>query len=411
MSKVSETFWQLAKTACAIAPAIIILPTSAFGQTAPRVTVDVSLNGTADSNPFLEPGGDSSLSGTIQVDPRVYWEDETTSVVMDASLRATQYLRRYGNDIGGSVGVAATKQLDARTALTASAGFFSSRSTLRDFFLGSLGTPLDPVKFPEATFNDVTFAGRRTRVETLNGSIGLNRVLSEDDSISVNAATSYSRFSGSEQFDYRTGSLGARYQRRLSERTSISAGATGTIADYIGTKNGDARIISPQVGIENKINERVSWTANVGASVASVDDTFGVSRTKAYFTGAVSICDRGVQSALCGSASRSAEPTSLGGIRAITNLAVVYDKKLSAKDRVIFSGRYGQTSQSSTPLIVSGQPNSQLYGVSGTYSKDIGERLAFVVTPSFTKVVERRLRDEANYAITIGVRLRLGKLR
>ena len=411
MSKVSETLWQIAKTACAISPAIIILPTSAFGQAAPRVTVDVSLNGTADSNPFLEPGGDSSLSGTIQVDPRVYWEDETTSVVLDASLRATQYLRRYGNDIGGSVGVVATKQLDTRTALTASVGFLSSRSTLRDFFLGSLGAPLDPVEFPEFTFNDVTFAGRRTRVETLNGSVGLNRVLSEDDSISVNAGTSYSRFSGSEQFDYRTGSLGARYQRRLSERTSINAGATGTIADYIGTKNGDARIISPQVGIENKINERVSWTANVGASVASVDDPFGVSRTKTYFTGAVSICDRGVEAALCGTASRSAEPTSLGGIRAVTNLAVVYDKKLSAKDRVIFSGRYGQTSQSSTPLIVSGQPNSQVYGVSGTYSKDIGERLAFVVTPSFTKVVERRFRDETNYAITIGVRLRLGKLR
>ena len=411
MSKVSETLWQVAKTACAIAPAIIILPTSAFGQAAPRVTVDVSLNGTADSNPFLEPGGDSSLSGTIQVDPKVYWEDETTSVVMDASLRATQYLRRYGNDIGGSVGVVATKQLDTRTALTASAGFLSSRSTLRDFFLGSLGTPLDPVEFPEATFNDVTFAGRRTRVKTLNGSVGLNRVLSEDDSISVNALTSYSRFSGSDQFDYRTGGLGASYQRRLSERTTIIAGVTGTIADYIGTKDGDARIIGPQFCIENKINERVSWTASLGASVATVDNSLGMSRTKTYLTGNLSICDRGVESALCGSVSRSADPTSLGGIRAVTNLAIVFDKQLGAKDRVILSGRYGQTSQETSPTLLPGQGNTQLYGVSGTYSKDIGERLAFVVTPSFTKVVERRFRDEANYALTVGIRLRLGKLR
>ena len=411
MSKVSNNFGQLALTACAIVPAMIVLPTSASAQVAPRVTADVSLNGNADSNPFLQTGGDSSLSGTLQVDPKVYWADETSSVVLDASLRATQYLRRYGTDISGSVAVLATKQLDTRTSLTASAGLLSSRSTLKDFFLGSLGTPLDPIEFPEANFNDVTFAGRRARVETLNASVGLDRVLGEEDSISFNAATSYSRFSGPDQFDYRTGSLGARYQRRLSERTSISAGAMGTIADYIGTKNGDARIISPQIGIENKINERVSWTANLGASVASIDNPLGVSRTKTYFTGAVSICDRGVESALCGSASRSAEPTSLGGIRAVTNLAVVFDKKLSSKDRVILSGRYGQTSQSSSPLIRSGQPNSQLYGVSGTYSKDIGERLAFVVTPSYTKVVERRFRDEANYAVTVGVRLRLGKLR
>ena len=411
MTKSSANVKQFAKVAWFVAPAVIVVPISAYAQTAPRVTVDVSVNGTADSNPFLEQGGVSSLSGTLQVDPRVYWEDETTNVVLESSLRMSQYLRRYGSDIGGSVGVRANKQLNARTSLTAAAGFLSSRSTLRDFFLGSLGAPLDPVEFPEASFNDVTFAGRRTRVQTLNGSVGLNHVLGEDDSISVNALTSYSRFSGPDQFDYRTGSLGASYQRRLSERTTISAGVTGTIADYIGTKDGDARIIGPQFGIENKINERVSWTASLGASVATVDNPLGVSRTKRYLTGNLSICDRGVESALCGSVSRSAEPTSLGGIRAVTNLAVVFDKQLSAKDRVILSGRYGQTSQETSPTPLPGQGNTQLYGVSGTYSRDIGERLAFVVTPSFTKVVERRFRDEANYALTVGIRLRFGKLR
>ena len=411
MRKVPENIWQFAKAACAIGSTLIVLPVTAFAQAAPRVTVDVSLNGTADSNPFLEPGGASSLSGTIQVDPKVYWEDETTSVVLDANLRTTQYMRRYGNDIGGGVGVVATKQLDTRTELTANARFVSSRSTLKDFFLGSLNAPLVPVEFQDVTFNDVTFAGRRTRAETLNGFIGLSRVLSDADSVNITAATSYSRFGGADQLDYRTGSLGARYNRRMSERTTINAGALGTVADYIGTKNGDARIISPQIGIENIINERVSWTASLGASVASVDNPLGVSRTKTYFTGSMSICDRGVGSGICGSVSRSAEPTSLGDVRAVTNLAVVFDKRLSAKERLSLSGRYGQTSQTSTSLLGSGQPNTQLYGVSGTYSKDIGERLAFVVTPSFTKAVERRFRSEANYAINVGVRLRLGRLR
>lgn len=411
MNKITKNLKQFANAARVAVPIMIVLPTSAFGQAAPRVTVDISLNGTGDSNPFLDPGGVSSLSGTLQVDPKVYWEDETSSVALNANLRTTQYLRRYGNDIGGSVSVVAAKKLDLRTELSASAAFSSSRSTLKDFFLGNLSAPLDPVEFPEATFNDVTFAGRRNRVDTFNGLLGLSRVLSEDDSISTSFLTSYSRFSGSDQFDYRTGRLGAKYQRRLSERTSISAGAVATIADYIGTKDGDARVISPQIGIANKINERVNWTASLGASFASVDNPLGVSRTKTYFTGEVSICDRGVESALCGSASRSAEPTSLGGIRAITNVAVVFDKKLSPNDRVMFSGRYGQTSQSTTGVIVPDQRNTQLYGVSGTYSKDIGERLAFFITPSFTKVVERRFRDETNYALTVGLTLRLGKLR
>ena len=401
----------LSKAACAVVPAMLILPSGALAQTEPRVTVDVSLNGTADSNPFLETNGASTLSGTLQVDPRVYWEDETTSVVVQASVRMTQYLRRYGNDLSGRVGATATRQLNTRTSFTATAGYLSSRSTLRDFFLGSINAPLDPVEFPDSNFSDVTIAGRRTRVETLDASLGLNHVLSEDETINVFGATSYSRLSGANQPDYRTASIGAGYGRRLSERTTINAGLTGTLADYIGTRIGDAQILGPKVGIDNKINERVNWTADIGVSVASVDDALGASRTKTYLTGTFSICDKGVESALCGSFSRSAEPTALGGVRAVTNLAAVFDKTLSRSERLVLSARYGQTSQSTAQGPVTGARNIQIYGASGTYSKDISSRLAFVITPSFTKVVERRFSDESNYAVTVGVRLRLGKLR
>ena len=411
MSRKASHLWHSGKSACFILPACLLLPTYAAAQTEPRVTVDVSLNGTADSNPFLQAGGKSALSATLQVDPKVYWEDETTNVVVDASLRMTQYLERYGNDIGGRVGVMATRQLSTRTSLTASAGFQTSRSTLQDFFLGSLGSPLDPVQFPEVTFTDVTTAGRRTRVETLDAQVGIDQILSEDEAINIFGSTSYSRFSGSDQFDFRTGSVGARYRKQLSERTSVNAGVTGTLVDYIRINDGDARIINPQIGIENKINERVSWTANLGVSLASVDNAFQESRNKAYVTGAFSICDRGVESGLCGSISRSAEPTAFGGIRAVTNIAAIYDKQLSRNERLILSGRYGQTSQANAPLATTGVRNSQVYGVSGTYSKEFNERLSFVVTPSFSKLVERRQLDEANYAITVGIRIRLGKLR
>ena len=410
MSPVSR-LQQLSKAACAVVPAMLIMPSGALAQTEPRVTVDVSLNGTADSNPFLETNGASTLSGTLQVDPKVYWEDETTSVVVEASVRMTQYLRRYGNDLSGRVGATATRQLNTRTSFTATAGYLSSRSTLRDFFLGSVNAPLDPVEFPDANFTDVTIAGRRQRIETLDASLGFNHILSEDETINFFGATSYSRLSDTVQPDFRTATIGAGYGRRLSERTTINAGLTGTLADYIGTKNGDARILGPKFGIDNKINERVNWTANIGVSVASVDDALGVSQTKTYLTGSFSICDKGVESALCGSFSRSAEPTALGGVRAVTNLAAVFDKTLSRSERLVLSARYGQTGQSSAPVQITGARNIQIYGASGTYSKDISERLAFVITPSFTKEVERRFRNETNYAVTVGVRLRLGKLR
>lgn len=402
---------QIGLTACAVVPAILVMPSAAVAQTAPRVVVDVSVNGTVDSNPFLEPNGVSSLSGTLQVDPQVYWEDETTDVVVSGSVRSTQYFRRYGNDVSGRIGATATRQLNNRTSLNASAGFSSSRSTLRDFFPGSVITPLDPIEFPDTNFTDVTISGRRTRVETLNASLGLDYALTEDETINLGGSTSYSQFSESDQLDFRTVSLTAGYGRRLTERTTITAGVTGTIADYIGTKDGDARIIGPKIGIENKISERVNWTANIGASVAFVDDAMGTSRTKTFLTGTFSICDKGVKSTLCGSLSRSAEPTSLGGVRAVTNVAAVFDQVLSPSDRLNFSARYGQSSQSSASVPFPNARNIQIFGATGTYSKDISNRLAFVITPSVTREVEKQFRNETNYAVSAGIRLRLGKLR
>lgn len=402
---------QLTVTACAVVPAMLVMPAAAIAQTEPRVTVDVSLNGTADSSPFLETNGSSTLSGTLQVDPKVYWQDETTSVVVEASVRMTQYLRRYGNDLSGRVGATATRQLNSRTSFTATAGYLSSRSTLRDFFLGGINAPLNPVEFPDANFTDVTIAGQRQRIETLDASLGLNHVLSEDETINVFGATSYSRLGGASQPDYRTASIGAGYGRRLSERTTINAGLTGTLADYIGTRNGDARILGSKIGIDNKINERVNWTGNIGVSVASVDDTLGKAQTKTYLTGSFSICDKGVKSALCGSFSRSAEPTALGGVLAVTNVAAVFDQTLSQTTRLSLSARFGQTSQNSASAPLPNARNIQIYGASGTYSRDISDRLAFVVTPSVTREVEKQFGNQTNYAVTVGVRLRLGKLR
>lgn len=398
-------------TVCLCAPLYLMNPGAVQAQTTPSVSVDVSLGGTADSNPFLETNGASTISATLQVEPRVYWEDETTSIAIDANLRLSQYMEQYGNDIGGRIGIQGRKQLDKRTSLALSAGFQSSRSTFRDDFLANLNGSLDTIKFPALVFNDLTIVGRRTRVMTLDAYVGLDHIISEDDAINVFGTTAYSRFGGSIQSDYRTGTLGVRYRRRLSERTSATAGVTATVADYVGVNTGDARIISPQIGIENKINERLSWTANLGVSIASVDNEQRAAQTSAYLTAALSLCDKGVKSALCGSLTRSAEPTAFGGIRPVTNVAFSYERQLSLNDRLSVTGRYGRIGQSNTLLSVAQPRSSQLFGVAATYDKVINDRLSFFITPSFTKVIEKPLRNASNYAITVGVKMRLGKLR
>lgn len=411
MIRAAGHFRQAGKTICLIMPLIMLLPGIAQAQTTPSVTVDVSLGGTADSNPFLETNGASTVSATLKVEPRVYWEDETTSVAVDGSLRVTQYMQRYGNDIGGRIGAQVRKQLDKRTYLAASAGFQSSRSTLRDDFLADLNGSLDTAKFPALVFNDLTIVGRRTRVMTLDAYVGLDHTISEDDAVNVFGTTAYSRFGESTESDYRTGTLGLRYRRRVTERTSATAGVTATVADYIGLNNGDARIISPQIGIENKIDERLSWTANLGVSIASVDNEQRMARTSAYLTASLSLCDKGVKSALCGSLTRSAEPTAFGGIRPVTNVAFSYERQLTLNDRLSVSGRYGRIGQSSNPALVAQPRDSELFGLSATYNKSVNDRFSLFVSPSFTKVVEKLARNESNYSVTVGVKLRLGKLR
>ena len=411
MSPVVCRFRQFGRNARLLVPACLMFPTVIYAQTVPTVTVDISVSGGADSNPFLEQNGTSTFSASLQIDPKVYWEDETTNVVVDASLRATQYMERYGNELGGRIGVDARKRLDARTSLAVSAGFQSSRSTLQDFLLGNRNAQLDAVIFPPIEYTDVTIAGRRTRIMALDSYLGLDHALGEDDSVNIFGATSYSKFGGSSVTDFRTGTLGVRYRRRVSERTSATAGVTTTVADYVGVDNGDARIISPQIGIENKLTERLQWTASLGASVASVNDERRLARTKTYFTGGLSLCDKGTKSALCVTMSRAAQPTALGGLRAITNVDFTYERQLNQKERLTISGRYGLTGRNSIATTTTLPNRSHLLGLSAAYTKNINERFAFIIAPSFTKAVESRLRNETNYAISVGIKLRVGKLR
>jgi hypothetical protein len=394
-----------------LAPACSMLPHVAYAQTEPRVVVDVSVVGTGDSNPFLITNGESSFSATLKVDPKVYWEDESSSFTLDGGLRVSQYSNRYGSDIGGRVGVEGDVKIDERTSLFARAGYQSSRSTLQDNFFANIGSPLDPGPFPEVSLTDVTIAGRRIRVNTLDASVGINRALSAADTIGITASTSYSKFGGNVGSDYRTGSVGLQYGRQLSERTTVTAALNATVADYIGINAGDAKIISPQIGIQRQLSESLKWSASLGISYASVDDQFRISRQELYASGDFSLCSTGLNRSLCGSVSRGAAPTALGGISAVTNVSFNYDQKLSLKDSFSMTGRYGRTDQSSDPAFAALRRNSQILGASATYTRDVNERFSIMLVPSYTRISEKQLRKESNYSVMVGVKFRFGKLR
>ncbi len=78
---------QFGKAALLIVPACAMTPQIAAAQSEPRAVLDVSVGGTADSNPFLQANGEAAGSVVLKVDPKVFWEDESTNVTLDGGLR------------------------------------------------------------------------------------------------------------------------------------------------------------------------------------------------------------------------------------------------------------------------------------------------------------------------------------
>lgn len=405
VARVELSVLLVAATAC-------LFPAIARAQaTDPRVTIDVSLGGVVDSNPFLLTSAESAASATVKIEPKVVWENESSSAIIDSSFRLSQYTNKYGRDEAARIGAQARTQLDERTSISSRVGFQSSRSTLQDSFFLNASDPFDPGFIPEVPLTDVTVAGRRTRVNTFDASAGIDHVLSPSDSISFSAVTSYSKFSDGVGSDYRTGFGNLQYSRRLSERTSVSASVNAGVADYIGRNAGDATIVSPQFGAQHQLSERVSLNASAGVSYASIDDGVGTRNGRTYISGGFSLCDRGVRSSLCGSMSRSAEPTALGGISAVTSVAIKYDLKLSLKDRFSVSGRYGRTDRSSDPLFSTVRGKSEIYGAQVVYTRYLSDRVSFDIMPSFTKIYEPAVNRDPNYSIVASLRISFGKLR
>lgn len=399
-------------SALLVAVTACTFPATASAQAnEPRLTIDLSFGGVADTNPFLLTNGDSAVAATVKVEPKVVWKNESSSATIDSSFRLSQYTNKYGRDEAARIGAQAQMQMDERTSISTRAGFQSSRSTLQDSFFLNSSDPFDPGFVPEVPLTDVTVAGRRVRVNTFDASVGVDHILSPSDSISISAVTSYSKFSDGVGSDYRTGFGNLQYSRRLSERTSVSASVNAGVADYIGRNAGDAKIVSPQFGIQHQLSERVSLNASAGVSYASIDDGVGARNGNTYISGQFSLCDRGVRSSFCGSMSRSAEPTALGGISAVTSVAINYDLKLSLKDRFSISGRYGRTDRSSDPLFSAVRRKSEVYGAQIIYTRHFTDRVSLDIMPSLTKIYEPLVNRDPNYSIMASIRIRLGKLR
>src|SRR3546814_4111265 len=73
-------------------------------------------------------------------------------------------------------------------------------------------------------------------------------------------------------------------------------------------------------------------------------------------------------------------------------------------DRVSLAGRYGRTNEDGVGL--PGVRITDFLGASATYSRDLNDRIAFTVTPGYSKIFDDVQPRSANYSLMVGVTIR-----
>lgn len=391
-----------------VAAGCLLAHSSAWAQAAPQLTADVSLGGGISSNPLLLTDPRTAGSVSLGISPSLLVEDELGETRITGNVRATQYLQRYGSDVSATLDAATVRKLDARTTVRLFAAASTARSATRDgliFGTGPNDLP-DPLVPPGLPVIDTTLAGTRSRVTTIATGITAAYLLDEVSSVNAGIELNGTYIDNDGGFDYRSASAQLGYQRTLSARTSVTLGTQFGAVDYLGRRTGDSKIVSPRVGIQQQLSERLSLSADAGISYVRTDIGAGHSE-RVSFAGSVGLCDRSTNRSLCVSAGRSAQPTALGGVSTVTTASLNYDARLSRVDRVSLGARYGRTNQDGEglPLV----RVTDFIGASVTYSRDLNDRIAFTVTPSYAKIFDDIQPRRANYALMVGLTLKLGK--
>ena len=383
----------------------------ACAQTEPQVALDVSIGGGVSTNPFLYVDGETAGSATISVAPSIIVEDELGRSQIGGNAYLSQYSKRYGSAFGGRIDASSERMLDERTTARIYAGLQTSRSAVQDgLTFGGAPIPDSGVILPpDVPIVDTTIAGTRSRITSVNTGFTVSRTLDEVSSIDGGVALSSTHIGNDVGYDYRDASAQLGYRRTLSARTTLTLGAQAGVVDYVGRRIGDSVILSPRVGVQQQLSSRLSLVADAGISYVRTALGGGVHSSTISFAGSLGLCDRSPGGSLCIAASRSAQPTALGGVSTVSTVSVNYETQLSDVDRIALSGRYGRTNQDGNGFGLTRV--TDLVGATATYSRKLSDRVFFTVSPTYSKIYDDLQHRDANFGLTVGLTIRLGKQR
>ncbi|MXO60713.1 hypothetical protein GRI89_14315 [Altererythrobacter salegens] len=393
----------LAASAAALAPA--------GGASADsREQLDISVGGSASSNPYLLPNDQGTdFAATLSVDPAIFMQDDVSTFTLQGHISLKQYTSRYGTDASASFNASGTTRLSGRTSLSSSFRIRSSKTAVQDvaFAEGGNVSVLPPESFPPVEVPDVTTAGRKGRVDAMDGSAVISHALSPVEQLQVGFDVGRTTAEGVGTHEIAASQIS--YRRQVSLRTSVSASASLGLVDYRDRPFGDARSIIPMIGIQHQFGEFTAATAQVGAAFTDIKNDLGGHDKDVGLALTFNLCDRRSRRDLCASASQQTRPTTYGGASTVSLLRLSYGIDVGEMNRLSIAGSYGRSESLVADSFL--QDRRKFVALTSSYSHNLNDRLVAFVSPGFSRVsTSNGGGRRSDFKIGVGIRLRIGAL-
>lgn len=402
------SYLQTASVAAAVAVGVIAQSASAQAQAA----MDVSAGATAATNPYLLAGPSTVTAGVdLKFSPSLLVQSADAIFKVKSSVELERFFDRYGLDESVTFGASGERRIDQRTTVGANVDFRSSKSAARRFYAGEDITDFVPGQFPQTPEVDPTVASALGRTTRLSVNASLTHLLAPKSTFAASAGLGLTRVESASGADYRDTNTALTYIRVLSETTSAVITIEAGYADYLGQRLGDGFFATSLAGVDHRFTRSLHLSAQIGASTVFIQGPGGSSRATTSLAGNLNLCDEEAMGTVCLTGSRSARPTSFGGLTTVSSFRLSYSRTAGPRARLSFAGSFTRSNRSIVSVPTSETRHSQLLNMSSTYRRELGERIAAFVTPSFTSIKDRLSGRRENFQVLIGVSRKFGRTR
>ena len=417
---------------------VLALPTAALGQQQTSSSVDITGSAGYSNNPFAQTNGNSN-SGffSLDISPQVTAQSERSTVSASGLVHVQAYANRYpvtdsyrgsldgrgrpserlavfghvdlSSQILGSDDQFALGGASALTTTTGGFGTIGGGSVApgTDTSLGNGGTTTvaTPVTATGPLFSDIGLLGSRDRRRSIYATAGGELTVSESDAVNLRGFaeyTRYRRFGALSNYNGVGGTLG--YAHRISPYVRAGVQGSASQYDYRGGR-GSTNVYSGEGTLSGQLNR--FWSINGSLGFSIVDSSLQGSRNSTSISGSVQLCGRYERDNLCASASRQGRATGFNGAQFVNTADLTWRHRLSERSNLSVGGSYVQ--ESGITRLAGAQ--NQYLRVSGTYDRQITQRLRGLVSARYRKVFGGATDRVDDYGGQVGFSYRLGLTR